>query len=120
MDISKINLNNVEYNIKDTAARPQKITWDSSSNMNDFRTTGVYDIYGERTVKTDNLPITNDGSGHSIAARLTVVASTLQPANNEICITQFLQLSNRVGGDGATYVRTYNENNNGMNGWSAW
>ena len=97
-----------------------KVTWDSSSNMNDFKTPGVYDIYGERTVKTDNLPITNDGSGHSIAARLTVVASTLQPANNEICVTQFLQLSNRVGGEGATYVRTYNKNNNGMNGWSAW
>lgn len=97
-----------------------KVTWDANSNMNDFKTPGVYDIYGERTVKTDNLPITNDGSGHSISARLTVVASTLQPANNEICITQFLQLSNRVGGDGASYVRTYNENNNGMNGWSPW
>lgn len=97
-----------------------KVTWDASSNMNDFKTPGVYDIYGERTVKTDNLPINNDGSGHSIAARLTVVASTLQPANNEVCITQFLQLSNRVGGEGATYIRTYNENNNGMNGWTSW
>ena len=97
-----------------------KVTWDSTSNMNDFKTPGVYEIYGERTVKTDNLPITNDGSGNSIAAKLTVVASTLQPANNEICVTQFLQLSNRVGGEGTTYVRTYNENNNGMNGWSPW
>ena len=99
---------------------PIKVTWDANSNMNDFKTPGVYDIYGERTVKTDNLPITNDGSGHSIAARLTVVASTLQPANNEICITQFLMLSNRIGSEGNMYVRTYNENNNGMNGWSAW
>lgn len=97
-----------------------KVTWNASSNMNNFKTPGVYEIYGERTVKTDNLPIANDGSGHSIAARLTVVASTLQPANNEICITQFLQLSNRVGGEGATYVRTYNENNNDMNSWSPW
>jgi hypothetical protein len=99
-----------------------KVTWDASSNMNDFKTPGVYEIYGERTVKTDNLPITNDGSGHSISARLTVVASTLQPANNEICITQFLQLSNRVGGDGASYVRTYNENNGGVTSgvWSPW
>jgi hypothetical protein len=88
--------------------------------MNNFKTPGVYEIYGERTVDTDNLPITNTGSGHSIAARLTVVASTLQPANNEICVTQFLQLSNRVGGEGTTYIRTYNENNNGMNGWSPW
>lgn len=97
-----------------------KIVWDANSNMNDFKTAGVYDIYGERTRQDDNLPILNASSGHSIAARLTVVASTLQPANNEICVTQFLQLSNRVGGDGATYVRTYNENNNSMNGWSPW
>lgn len=102
------------------AAGATKILWDASSNMNDFKTPGVYDIYGERTRQDDNLPILNASSGHSIAARLTVVASTLQPANNEICVTQFLQLSNRVGGDGATYVRTYNENNNGMNGWSPW
>lgn len=97
-----------------------KIVWGASSNMNDFKTPGVYDIYGERTRQDDNLPILNASSGHSIAARLTVVASTLQPANNEICVTQFLQLSNRIGGEGTTYVRTYNENNNGMNGWSAW
>lgn len=99
-----------------------KITWNSSSNMNDFKTPGVYEIYGERTVKTDNLPIANDGSGHSISARLTVVASTLQPANNEICITQFLMLSNRLGGDGNMYVRTYNQNNGGVTDgvWSPW
>lgn len=97
-----------------------KIVWGASSNMNDFKTPGVYDIYGERTRQDDNLPILNASSGHSIAARLTVVASTLQPANNEICVTQFLQLSNRIGGEGASYVRTYNENNNSMNGWSAW
>ena len=102
------------------AAGATKIVWDASSNMNDFKTPGVYDIYGERTRQDDNLPILNASSGHSIAARLTVVASTLQPANNEICVTQFLQLSNRVGGEGATYVRTYNKNNNSMNGWSAW
>ena len=108
-------------NLKDDiGAGITKITWDSSSNMNDFKTPGVYDIYGERTRQDDNLPILNASSGHSIAARLTVVASTLQPDNNEICVTQFLQLSNRVGGEGATYVRTYNENNNSMNGWSPW
>lgn len=97
-----------------------KVTWGSASNMNDFKTPGVYEIYGERTRQDDNLPILNASSGHSIAGRLYVVASTLQPANNEICVTQFLMLSNRLGGDGNMYVRTYNENNNGMNGWSAW
>lgn len=98
-----------------------KITWNSSSNMNDFKTAGVYDIYGERTRQDDNIPISNASSGHSIAARLTVVASTLQPANNEICVTQFLMLSNRLGGDGNMYVRTYNENNSpAADGWAPW
>ncbi len=97
-----------------------KITWSDSSNMNDYTSAGVYDIYGERTNANDNLPITQAYSGASIAARLIVVASTLQPSNTEKCITQFLYLSNRMGGEGNTYVRTYNENNNGLNGWSEW
>jgi hypothetical protein len=97
------------------------LTWDANSNMNDFKTPGVYDIYGERTRQDDNLPILNASSGHSISARLTVVASTLQPANNEICITQFLMLSNRKGGDGNMYVRTYNENNSpAADWWTPW
>ncbi len=117
----QFSLTSKGLNLKDgIGSDVTKVTWDANSNMNDFKTAGVYDIYGERTRQDDNLPILNASSGHSIAARLFVVASTLQPANNEICVTQFLQLSNRVGGDGATYVRTYNENNNGMNGWSAW
>ena len=99
-----------------------KIVWGVSSDMNDFKTAGVYDIYGERTRQNDNLPILNASSGHSIAARLTVVASTLQPANEEICVTQFLMLSNRLGGDGNMYVRTYNQNNGAITGsaWSPW
>lgn len=98
-----------------------KVTWDANSNMNDFKTAGVYEIYGERTRQDDNLPILNASSGHSIAARLTVVASTLQPANNEICVTQFLMLSNRKGGDGNMYVRTYNENNSpAADWWTPW
>lgn len=114
--LTKITANGIDFKV----GNPTLVTWDSTKNMNDFKTQGVYEIYGERTVKTDNLPITNEGEGHSIAARLTVVASTLQPANNEICVTQFLQLSNRIGGEGSTYIRTYNENNNSMNGWSPW
>lgn len=97
-----------------------KVIWDGNSNMNNYTTAGIYDIYGERTDSNDNLPITQAHNGASIAARLTVVASTLQPENTEKCVTQFLQLSNRMGGDGNTYIRTYNENNNGLNGWSEW
>lgn len=115
-NLVKITANGTDFKV----GNPLKFTWDETSNMNDFKTPGVYEIYGERTVKTDNLPITNDGGGHSFAANLTVVASTLQPNNTEKCITQFLQLSNRIGGEGNTYIRTYNENNNGLNGWSEW
>ena len=98
-----------------------KVTWDSSSDMNRFQTPGVYDIYGERTNSNDNLPILNASPGHSISARLTVVASTLQPDQTEICITQFLMLSNRLGGEGTMYVRTYNQNNSPFtDGWSPW
>lgn len=109
-------------NLKDGISGATKVTWDYNSNMNNFKTAGVYDIYGERTNSNDNLPISNASSGHSIAARLTVVASTLQPANTEICITQFLMLSNRLGGDGNMYVRTYNQNNGAVTGsaWSPW
>lgn len=114
--LTVITANGVEYKIGGAT----KVTWDANSNMNDFKTPGVYDIYGERTVKTDNLPIMNDGAGHSISCKLTVVASTLQPDQVEVCVTQFLQLSNRMGGEGNTYIRTYNENNNGLNGWSEW
>lgn len=97
------------------------VEWTSESDMNDFKTPGTYSIYGERTRQGDNLPILNASSGHSIAARLIVVASTLQPANDEICITQFLMLSNRKGGDGNMYVRTYNENNSpAPDWWTPW
>lgn len=115
-NLLKITAKGVDFKINN----PVQVTWNSDSNMNNFKEAGVYEIYGERTRQDDNLPILNASPGHSIAARLTVVASTLQPDKVEICVTQFLQLSNRIGGEGATYVRTYNENNNGLNGWSSW
>ena len=120
MDISKILLDGNTYNIKDSVARPIEINWNWNSDIDSFKTPGVYDIYGERTNSEDNLPINNASSGHSISAKLFVLASTLQPANNEICVTQILMLSNRLGRDGNMYIRTYNENNDAENGWSVW
>lgn len=120
MDISKILLDGNTYNIKDSVARPIDVNWNWNSDIDSFKTPGVYDIYGERTNSEDNLPINNASSGHSISAKLFVLASTLQPANNEICITQVLMLSNRLGRDGNMYIRTYNENNDTENGWSVW
>ena len=99
------------------------ITWGENSNMNDLKTAGVYDIYGQRLSLNDNMPINNSNPGHSISAKLFVIDSSLKPDNGsvptEICVTQFLQLSNRLGGDGASYIRTYNENN-GNGKWSPW
>ena len=105
-----------------------KVTWGSASNMNDFRTAGVYDIYGERTNLGDNLPIFNSNPGHSIAAKLTVVDSSLQKADGsaptEIHLTQFLMLDNRVGPSADMYMRTYTQDNgqanNGTGEWSLW
>ena len=104
-----------------------EIEWGESSNMNNYTTAGIYELYGERRSKSDNLPITNSNPGHSVSGRLVVIDSSLRPtdgsAPTEICITQFLQLSNREGGDGASYVRTYNKNNGNDSGsgtWSVW
>ena len=116
-NLTKITANGIDFKV----GNPIQVTWDSSSNMNNFKEPGVYEIYGERTKHDDNLPINNANTGHSFFARLTVIASTLQPANNEICITQMLLLSNRLGGDGNMYIRTYNENNSPFNnGWGLW
>lgn len=105
-----------------------KVTWGSASNMNDYRTAGVYEIYGERTRLDDNLPILNASPGHSIAARLTVVDSSLQKADGsaptEIHLTQFLMLDNRVGPSADMYMRTYTQDNgqtnNGAGEWGLW
>lgn len=98
-----------------------EVTWDANSNMNNFKEPGFYEIYGERTVISDNLPILNTGGGHSFHANLTVLSSTLRPANNEICVTQILTISNRKGGDGNMYIRTYNENNSpAADWWTPW
>lgn len=110
------------------AAGATKILWDASSNMNDYRAAGVYEIYGERTDLYDNLPILNSNPGHSIAAKLTVVDSSLQKADGsaitEIHLTQFLMLDNRVGPSADMYMRTYTQDNgqtnNGSGNWSVW
>ena len=119
--LTGITANGVEYKLGGGATQ---IEWNGSSNMNDFKTAGVYEIYGERTSSTDNLPISNANPGHSISARLTVVDSSLRKTDGstptEICLTQFLMLSNRTGYEGKMYVRSYNENNGTLDGWTSW
>lgn len=103
------------------------VEWTSESDMNDFRAKGSYYIHGIKTKADDRLPINTVNSGASFAAHLTVVDGSLQPSDGstptEICVTQFLMLSNRLGGDGNMYFRTYNEPKNveaGKGIWTDW
>lgn len=90
------------------AALLQDIPWEGR-HMNMFTETGEYHIHGDRTDTNDGLPILNEGSGHTIDARLTVLDSSLTNGTGEktdTVVTQILRLSNRMGGDGHVYVRT--------------
>lgn len=93
------------------------------SNVNDFVEYGIYNLYGERTRSNDNLPIQNTGGGHTFRARLMVYDSSLPNtgnSGNDCCITQVLTLSNRVGGDGNTYIRTGVGGTKSSLTWSTW
>ena len=85
-----------------------KIVWDEYAHIDQFITPGIYDITGERLTTNDGLPIANASPGHTIAARLTVLSSSIKGdgAEDDKCITQMLVLSNRTGGDGDVYIRT--------------
>ena len=99
-------------------------TGSNLSNMNNFIANGIYNISGERTRTDDNMPIINNGGGHTFTGRLYVYNSSLSNgtgANKDICVTQVFSLSNRVGGDGNVYVRTGTGASIGANlSWSPW
>lgn len=100
-----------------------KNTGDSLSNVNDFVEYGIYNLYGERTRIDDNLPIQNTGGGHTFRARLLVYDSSLPDVGldqKDCCITQVLTLSNRVGGDGNTYIRTASGSSKNSLTWGTW
>lgn len=117
-EIKKIEVQGQQYGVADMLMRgvmggnAQTITWDHTSNMNDYKNAGTYRIKGERTGNPldDNLPIMNQGSGHTIEGILYVLDSSLTngSGNSDDCtITQFLMLSNRVGGqEGDMYMRS--------------
>lgn len=84
---------------------PYKIDWtDGTHHVNELLFHPVYEITGERMTNTDGLPILNYASGHTIYGKLFVLNSSIN--DNELCYTQVLMLSNRMGGDGHTYIRT--------------
>lgn len=85
-----------------------KVTWDSSSNMDEMNITGLYYITGNRSNTTDNMPMSNTGE----------IVAWLQVANIDAVnsfITQTLELGNKEGGDIKVYTRRYNGAS-----WSTW
>lgn len=104
----------------------QVIEWSHTHNMNDYKDAGTYRIKGERTGDplSDNLPIMNQGSGHTIEGILYVLDSSLTNGSgkeDDCTITQFLMLSNRVGGqEGDMYMRSaYGANKDSLT-WKPW
>lgn len=85
-----------------------KVTWDSSSNMDEMNITGLYYITGNRSNTTDNMPMSNTGE---IVAWLRV--ANIDAVNS--FITQTLELGNKEGGDIKVYTRRYNGAY-----WSTW
>ena len=134
-EISKIQAGKAEANIKDALSRQlfnamganaQVVEWSHTHNMNDYKDAGTYRIKGERTGNpmSDNLPIMNQGSGHTIEGILYVLDSSLTNGSGEeddCTITQFLMLSNRVGGqEGDMYMRSGFGANKGSLTWKSW
>lgn len=131
-EIKKIEVQGQQYGVADMLMRgvmggnAQVIEWSHTNNMNDYKEAGTYRIKGERTGNplSDNLPIMNQGSGHTIDGVLYVLDSSLTNGSgkeSDCTITQFLMLSNRVGGqEGDMYMRSaYGPNKDSLT-WKPW
>lgn len=131
-EIKKIEVQGQQYGVADMLMRSvmggnaQVIEWSHTHNMNDYKEAGTYRIKGERTGNPldDNLPIMNSGSGHTIEGILYVLDSSLANGSgkeDDCTVTQFLILSNRVGGqEGDMYMRSaYGANKDSLT-WKPW
>lgn len=105
---------------------PTEVAWGAESNINSYVEAGTYIMKGERLSTNDGLPIANSSPGHTIAARLVVLNSSISGTGDsqDKCVTQILTLSNRTGGDGDVYIRTGSSSSInrlvGGNGWEQW
>lgn len=128
--VKNISISNIPYNICDIDLRntlggaAQEIQWNAELNINTITRAGIYRIKGERLNNSiDNIPIDNADSGHTIDASLQVLNSSLTNGSGketDICVTQILTLSNRVGGDGDIYIRTGRGINEYSIAWETW
>lgn len=94
------------------------ITWDNSSNMNNYKTEGIYLIKGIHSNSGDNLPITAYANG-DIGGVLTVSVSTEDSTTKEQIISQSLILGNRVGAETKQYIRSCIVKDS-TETWTAW
>lgn len=95
-------------------------------NLNDYITKGLYRIIGEVTYPPEvtNLPMMNHGGGNTIEAILWVLDSSLPNVgekDDDVCVTQFLMLSNRTGGaEGDMFMRSANGKTKDSLTWKVW
>ena len=99
---------NNRHNSKGWRVEYNYIEWGSNDHLNSFTESGQYYLAGQSNGLNGGLPILNSDPGHTIDAVLRVLDSSLTKDENErqLCITQILSLSNRMGGDGHIFVRT--------------
>lgn len=99
---------NNRHNSKGWRLEYSYIEWGSNNHLNSFTESGQYYISGQSNGLNGGLPILNSDPGHTFDAVLRVLDSSLTKDENEkqLCITQILSLSNRMGGDGHIFVRT--------------
>lgn len=84
------------------------IPWNSTAHLNSLTQSGQYYLTGQSNGLNGGLPILNSDPGHTFDAVLRVLDSSLtkDADQKQLCITQILSLSNRMGGDGHIFVRT--------------
>ena len=99
---------NNRHNNKGWRVEYAYIPWDSTAHLNSLTQSGQYYLTGQSNGLNGGLPILNSDPGHTFDAVLRVLDSSLTKDENEkqLCITQILSLSNRMGGDGHIFVRT--------------
>lgn len=98
----------------------------TQTNLNNFTQTGLYRLQWEVTESPEetNLPMLNHGGGNTIDAMLWVLDSSLPnigAKDDDVCVTQFLMLSNRTGGaEGDMFMRSANGKTKDSLTWKRW
>lgn len=106
-DISKINVNSTEYNIKDANARPKLgIEIPQNSNLNDYKTPGIYSV-GSNMATIINTPVT--AAAYVLEVYRTSTSSTAPVIQVATCL---------AGGNNARmFIRVYIYS---TDTWGAW